>query len=58
MLNQFKVRSRLIVLAALPLLVLVFLSLVSILNMRELASGVDSLYLDRVKLFQMLMPLP
>ncbi|MBU1435885.1 MAG: methyl-accepting chemotaxis protein [Gammaproteobacteria bacterium] len=52
MLNQFKVRSRLIVLAALPLLVLVFLSLVSILNMRELASGVDSLYLDRVKPLQ------
>ncbi|MBU2180870.1 MAG: methyl-accepting chemotaxis protein [Gammaproteobacteria bacterium] len=52
MLNQFKVRSRLIVLAALPLLVLVFLSLVSILNMRDLASGVDSLYLDRVKPLQ------
>lgn len=52
MLNQFKVRSRLIVLAALPLLVLVFLSLVSILNMRELATGVDSLYQDRVKPLQ------
>jgi len=52
MLNQFKVRSRLIVLAALPLLVLVFLSLISILNMRELATGVDSLYQDRVKPLQ------
>jgi methyl-accepting chemotaxis protein len=52
MLNQFKVRSRLIVLAALPLLVLVFLSLVSILNMRELATGVDSLFADRVKPLQ------
>ena len=52
MLNQFKVRSRLIVLAALPLLVLLFLSLVSISNMRELASGVDSLYRDRVKPLQ------
>lgn len=52
MLNQFKVRSRLIVLAALPLLVLVFLSLVSVLNMRDLASGVDSLYQDRVKPLQ------
>lgn len=52
MLNQFKVRSRLIVLAALPLLVLVFLSLIAILNMRELATGVDSLYQDRVKPLQ------
>ena len=52
MLNQFKVRSRLIVLAALPLLVLVFLSFVSVLNMRDLASGVDSLYQDRVKPLQ------
>ncbi|RVU35730.1 methyl-accepting chemotaxis protein [Rheinheimera riviphila] len=52
MLNQFKVRSRLIILAALPLIVLVFLSLVSILNMRELATGVDSLYQDRVKPLQ------
>lgn len=52
MLNQFKVRSRLIVLAALPLLVLVFLSLIAILNMRELATGVDGLYQDRVKPLQ------
>ncbi len=52
MLNQFKVRSRLIVLAALPLLVLVCLSVVSILDMRQLASGVDSLYQDRVKPLQ------
>lgn len=52
MLNQFKVRSRLIVLAALPLLVLVFLSLIAVLNMRELATGVDNLYQDRVKPLQ------
>jgi methyl-accepting chemotaxis protein len=52
MLNQFKVRSRLIMLAALPLIVLAFLSVVSVLNMRDLASGVDSLYQDRVKPLQ------
>jgi len=52
MLNQFKVRSRLIVLAAVPLVVLIFLSLIAMLNMRELATGVDSLYQDRVKPLQ------
>lgn len=43
MLNQFKVRSRLIMLAALPLIVLVFLSVVSVLNMRDLARAPYSL---------------
>ncbi len=49
MLNQYKVRSRLLVLAILPLLALILMCLLSLYDMRLLASGVDSLYLDRVK---------
>jgi methyl-accepting chemotaxis protein len=48
MLNQLKVRTRLIGLSAIPLLFLVFVSLISIYNMRILARGVESLYQDRV----------
>ncbi len=52
MLNQYKVRSRLLVLAILPLLALILMCLLSLYDMRLLASGVDSLYLDRVKPLQ------
>lgn len=48
MLNQLKVRTRLIGLSVIPLLFLVFVSLISIYNMRILARGVESLYQDRV----------
>jgi methyl-accepting chemotaxis protein len=48
MLNQLKVRTRLIGLSVIPLCFLVFVSLVSIYDMRILATGVQSLYQDRV----------
>lgn len=48
MLNQLKVRTRLIGLSVIPLFFLVFVSLVSIYDMRILATGVQSLYQDRV----------
>jgi methyl-accepting chemotaxis protein len=51
MLNQLKVRSRLVLLAALPLTALVLMCLLSLYNMKLLATGVDSLYHDRVKPF-------
>ena len=52
MLNQFKVSSRLAVLAALPLVVLIGLCIAALSNMTHLAHGVDSLYADRVKPLQ------
>ena len=52
MLNQLKVRSRLVLLAALPLMALVLMCLLSLYNMKLLATGVDSLYHDRVKPLQ------
>lgn len=54
MLNQFKVRSRLILLSAIPLCFLVLLAVMSLKDMRVLAKGVDSLYLDRVVPLQQL----
>ncbi|MDZ7871282.1 MAG: methyl-accepting chemotaxis protein [Rheinheimera sp.] len=52
MLNQLKVRSRLVLLAALPLTALVLMCLLSLYDMKLLATGVDSLYNDRVKPLQ------
>jgi methyl-accepting chemotaxis protein len=52
MLNQFTVKSRLIGLAAIPLLILILMSLVSLYDMKQLSQGVDSLYQDRVKPLQ------
>lgn len=52
MLNQLKVRSRLILLTALPLLALVVLCALSLFDMKLLAAGVDSLYVDRVQPLQ------
>ena len=49
MLNQFKVSSRLAMLAAVPLIVLIGICLGALSNMSTLAHGVDSLYQDRVK---------
>jgi len=54
MLNQLKVRSRLILLSAIPLCFLVLLAVMSLKDMRVLAKGVDSLYLDRVVPLQQL----
>jgi methyl-accepting chemotaxis protein len=48
MLNQLKVRSRLILLSMIPLCFLVLLAVMSLKDMRVLARGVDSLYQDRV----------
>ena len=52
MLNQLKVRSRLFLLAAVPLTALVVLCTLSLFDMKQLASGVDSLYVDRVQPLQ------
>lgn len=52
MFNQLKVRSRLVLLAALPLTALVLMCLLSLYDMKLLAAGVDSLYQDRVKPLQ------
>lgn len=52
MLNQFTVKSRLIGLAAIPLLILILMSVVSLYDMKLLSQGVDSLYQDRVKPLQ------
>ncbi|WP_333796679.1 methyl-accepting chemotaxis protein [Rheinheimera sp.] len=52
MLNQIKVRTRLIGLAAIPLLLLILVSLIAVYNMGLLATGVDSLYHDRIKPLQ------
>lgn len=52
MFNQLKVRSRLILLAALPLLALMLLCTLSLFDMKLLAAGVDSLYVDRVQPLQ------
>ena len=54
MLNQFKVSTRLAMLAAVPLLVLVGICFGALSNMSQLAKGVDSLYQDRVKPLQQL----
>jgi methyl-accepting chemotaxis protein len=52
MFNQIKVQSRLILLAALPLLALLFLGWLVFNNMKLLAAGVDGLYQDRVQPLQ------
>lgn len=52
MLNQIKVRTRLIGLATIPLLLLILVSLIAVYNMGLLATGVDSLYQDRIKPLQ------
>ena len=52
MLNQLKVRSRLVLPAALSLTALVLMCLLSLYNIKLLATGVDSLYHDRVKPLQ------
>lgn len=52
MFNQLKVRSRLVLLAVLPLTALVLMCLLSLYDMKLLAAGVDSLYQDRVKPLQ------
>ena len=54
MLNQFKVSTRLAMLAAVPLLVLIGICFGALSNMSQLAKGVDSLYQDRVKPLQQL----
>jgi methyl-accepting chemotaxis protein len=48
MLNQLKVRSRLMLLTVIPLCFLILLAIMSLRDMRTLSSGVDSLYQDRV----------
>lgn len=48
MLNQIRVKSRLILLSVIPLSALVLLGVLSLYDMRLLARGVDSLYQDRV----------
>jgi methyl-accepting chemotaxis protein len=52
MLSNFTVKSRLIGLAAIPLLILILMSVVSLYDMRLLSQGVGSLYRDRVKPLQ------
>jgi methyl-accepting chemotaxis protein len=52
MLNNFTVKSRLIGLAAIPLLILILMSVVSLYDMRLLSQGVGILYRDRVKPLQ------
>ena len=54
MFNQFKVRTRLAMLAAVPLLVLIGICVGALSNMAKLSQGVDSLYQDRVKPLQQL----
>ncbi|WP_273023812.1 methyl-accepting chemotaxis protein [Rheinheimera sp.] len=52
MLNNYSVKSRLAVLAAVPLIVLVMVTLVALQEMRQLNLGINSLYLDRVQPLQ------
>lgn len=52
MLNNYSVKSRLAVLAAVPLVVLVMVTLVALQEMRQLNLGINSLYLDRVQPLQ------
>ena len=52
MLNNFSVKSRLAVLAAVPLVILLFVTLVALQQMQALNQGISSLYLDRVKPLQ------
>ncbi len=52
MLSNFTVKSRLIGMAAVPLVLLIVVSLVSLMDMQRLSQGVESLYLDRVKPMQ------
>ena len=54
MLNQFKVSTRLAMLAAVPLLVLIGICFGALSNMSQLGKVVDSLYQDRVKPLQQL----
>lgn len=52
MLNQLNVRTRLMALATFPLVVLMLLCLLSLNNIRQLANGVESLYVDRIEPLQ------
>lgn len=52
MLNNYSVKSRLAVLAAVPLLVLLLVTLVSLQQMQLLNAGINSLYVDRVQPLQ------
>lgn len=52
MLNNYSVKSRLAVLAAVPLLVLLMVTLVALQQMQQLNQGINSLYLDRVQPLQ------
>ena len=52
MLNNFSVKSRLAVLAAVPLVILLFVTLVALSEMSSLNKGISSLYLDRVEPLQ------
>lgn len=52
MLNNYSVKSRLVVLAAVPLVILLFVTWVALQEMQLLNQGISSLYLDRVKPLQ------
>ncbi len=52
MLNNYSVKSRLAVLAAVPLIVLLFVTFVALQEMQMLNRGIGSLYLDRVQPLQ------
>ncbi|MBU1310046.1 MAG: methyl-accepting chemotaxis protein [Gammaproteobacteria bacterium] len=52
MLNNFSVKSRLSVLAAVPLVILLFVTWVALQQMQLLNQGINSLYMDRVKPLQ------
>ena len=52
MLNNYSVKSRLAVLAAVPLVVLLFVTFVALQEMQLLNRGIGSLYLDRVQPLQ------
>ena len=52
MLNNYSVKSRLAILAAVPLIVLLLVTLVALQQMRQLNLGINSLYLDRVQPLQ------
>ena len=52
MLNNFSVKSRLTVLAAVPLVILLFITWVALQQMQLLNQGINSLYMDRVKPLQ------
>ncbi len=52
MLNNYSVKSRLAVLAAVPLIVLLLLTWTALSEMQQLNQGISSLYLDRVRPLQ------